>query len=111
MWARRIDAGTTSIAEAYKQWERIWLGEQEIRRFLAYTGLSAQPYSLTVEDFLRFPFRRGMTAKSLVRKLRRLGISWSANRDVMRRAILLAIGYKQLDISQLEHKLVFDRGK
>jgi len=104
---RKVDAQTTPIERAYDDWERIWLGEREIRRFLAFTGLSAPPYNLRVENFLQFPFLRGMTARRFVQKLRRLGVTW--NNDVMRRSILLAVGYRLLEIEEFEHYRIFGR--
>jgi len=104
---RKVDAQTTTIERAYDNWERIWLGEREIRRFLAYTGLTAPPYNLRVENFLKFPFLRGMTARRFVQKLRRLGVTW--NNDVMRRSILLAVGYRLLEIEEFEHYRIFGR--
>lgn len=106
---RKVDAQTTPIERAYDDWERIWLGEREIRRFLAYTGLTAPPYNLRVENFLKFPFLRGMTARRFVQKLRRLGVTWSWNNDAMRRSILLAIGYRLLEIEEFEHYRIFGR--
>ena len=81
------------------------MGSREVQRFLAYTGLTAPPYNLRAEDLLRFS--RGMTAGKLMRKLQKL-VTWSRNCEVMRRAVLLSVGYKLREIEELEHQLVFD---
>jgi len=109
MFVKKVDVRTVPITQAYENWECIWLGEREIRRFLAYTGLTAPPYNLRVENFLKFPFLRGMTARRFVQKLRRLGVTWSWNNDAMRRSILLAIGYRLLEIEEFEHYRIFGR--
>jgi hypothetical protein len=109
MFVRKVDAKTTPISEIYDDWERIWMGEKEIRRFLAYTGLSAPPYNLRVEHFLKFPFLRGISAGKFMRKLQKLGVTWSFNRDVVRRGVLQAVGYKWRDIEEFEHMRVFGR--
>ena len=109
MFVRKVNAKTTPIAEVYDDWERIWMGEKEIRRFLAYTGLSAPPYNLRVEHFLQFPFLRGISAGKFMKKLHRLGVTWSFNRSVMRRGVLQAVGYKLLDIEAYEHARTFGR--
>ena len=77
MFVRKVDAKTTPIAEVYDDWERIWMGEKEIRRFLAYTGLSAPPYNLRVEHFLKFLWRGISAANSCVncRNSALLGVS------------------------------------
>ena len=109
MFAKRVDPMTTPIEEANRVWQRLWLGEREIRKFLAYTGLTAPPYRLSPENFLRG--RRGMTAGKFMRLLQRYRITWSLNKDVVRRGVLQAIGYKRLDIEELEQRLVFASGR
>jgi len=110
MFVKRVNAGITPITEANMYWQRIWLGERELRRFLAYSGLTAPPYNLRVEDFLRFG-RKGITAGTLMKVLQKRGIAWSWNCDVIRRGVLQAIGYKLLDIEELEHNLVFAKDR
>jgi hypothetical protein len=109
MFVKKVDAKTTPISEVYDDWERIWMGEKEIRRFLAYTGLSAPPYNLRVEHFLKFPFLHGISAGKFMRKLQKLGVTWSFNRDVVRHGVLQAVGYKWRDIEEFEHMRVFGR--
>ena len=109
MFGRQVDTQTTPIAQVYENWERIWLGEREIRRFLAFTGLSALPYNLRVENFLKFPYLRGMTARRFVQKLRRLGVTWSWNEAVVRRSVLLSVGYKLCEVEEFEHNRIFGR--
>jgi len=109
MFVKRVNPAITPIEEANENWQRIWLGEDEIRRFLAYTGLTAPPYRLSPENFLRS--RRGMTAGKFMHLLQRYRITWSFNRDVVRRGVLHAIGYRTLEIEELEHRLVFADGR
>jgi len=109
MFGRVVNAQTTPISQVYDSWQSIWLGEREIRRFLAYTGLTAPPYNLRVENFLKFPNLRGMTARRFVQKLRRLGVGWSWNGDAVRRSVLLAVGYRLLEIEEFEHNRIFGR--
>ena len=105
MFARKVNVAITPIAEAYEDWKRIWMGSREIQRFLAYTGLTAPPYNLRVENFLRFPHLRGMTAGRLMQKLRKLGVCWSA--DSVRRGVLQSVGYKLREIEEFEHNRTF----
>jgi hypothetical protein len=44
-----------------------------------------------------------------MKKLHRLGVTWSFNRSVMRRGVLQAVGYKLLDIEAYEHARTFGR--
>jgi hypothetical protein len=44
-----------------------------------------------------------------MRKLQKLGVTWSFNRDVVRRGVLQAVGYKWRDIEDFEHMRVFGR--
>ena len=109
MFAMKVNAQTTPIERIYENWERIWLSEREIRRFLAYTGLNAPPYNLRVENFLKFPNLRGMTVRRFVQRLRRLGVTWSWNDDAVRRSVLLAVGYRLLEIEEFEHNRIFGK--
>ena len=109
MFARKIDAKTTPIEAVYNDWERVWLSAETIKRFLAISGLTAPPYNLRVEDFLKFPHLRGMAARRFVRKLRQFGVTWSWNDGVVRRGVLQAVGYKLREIEEFEHNCIFGR--
>ena len=106
MFAKKVDAKTTPIVQAYEDWERIWMGRRELRRFLAFTGLTAPPHNLRVENLLP-RLASGITAGKLFKRLRKFGITWSWNCEVVRRAVLLAVGYRLHEIEVFEHNLVF----
>jgi len=65
-------------------WREVKLDERAIRKFFAYTGLTAPPYSLT-------PPARKMTGGELQEWLKRKKVSWSYSDEVMRNAISLSI--------------------
>jgi len=74
-----------------EDWRETVLGERELRKFFAYTGLTAPPHSLQ-------PPTRKMRGCELQKWLMKQGVTWSYHDENMARSVYLAIGYKWLDI-------------